>query len=673
MSRRTSLQVDSSSQRRPTTRESPPLLPIIHRIVIESRHNKIINSSSATLGPQIEALSPGNSQDYNDQRVSMDATALINELGMESSMISSQKNVSHHIIVETSQDIQQQQHQYLDNALQRTSAIASSCNRSSVAGGTLGSSCYLNLNSPITLYNPRLDYEPLNTVNYYTSRNRASISPGGLLVEEEEYDIGCAFDYTLAQYPEKHYSSDLNHVNNKITHSHSLIDSEVDSTHYHESLQAAVAGTDNTGGGGGGSISIDRNNTTASAVLILASSEEHDNTKKIEVIREYLNSFRDTSKILFIKYWFLLGLSFVIGMAWLFPDVGKTNGTIQAQYTIKWGAVIIIFLLSGLGIDVRVMLKTFLKWRLHLVIQGNNFLVMPFLMYGIILMLIQGHFKLNTAVYKGWMIAMSTSTTVSSNVVMTRNAKRNDSGALFNAAFGNLLGIFVCPALMTVFQQDPRVFPPDTPHGKPNYINILRTLGFTVRLPLVVGQIIRFLFSERVKRIATKLRFPIINNLALLLLVWSVFCDGVASRAFHQITAVDIVSIVFINMFMYVFGCFLCVFVSRVPWPVFLPEPQGLDQWRFNQQDTIAIMYCGATKTVSMGIPLINVLYAQSSYGVVGVLSLPLLLYHITQYVIKKFKSSTCLTFTLINFLCRLRLFIGNFQVQILKNWIKNK
>ncbi|KAI9477705.1 putative sodium bile acid cotransporter, partial [Zychaea mexicana] len=360
-----------------------------------------------------------------------------------------------------------------------------------------------------------------------------------------------------------------------------------------------------------------------------------------------LNATNKTAKSLFIKYWFLLGLAFVIGMAWLFPDVGKANGTIQAQYTVKWGAVIVIFLLSGLGIDVRVMLKTILRWRLHLVIQVINFLVLPFLMYAIVLMLITANAKIDNSVYKGWMIALSTSTTVSSNVVMTRNAKGNDSGALFNAAFGNILGIFICPALMTVFQQDARVFPPGTPHGNPDYVNILRNLGFTVLLPLVVGQLVRYRFSEPVKKIAAKLRFPIINNLALLCLVWSVFCDGVASNAFDQMTAVDIVSIVFVDIFMYVFGCALCLFVARAPWPSkFVSEPQWISQWRFGREDTVAIMYCGATKTVSMGIPLINVLYSQNSYGVVGVLSLPLLLYHIIQ------------------------LFIGNFQVQILKRWI---
>lgn len=32
-----------------------------------------------------------------------------------------------------------------------------------------------------------------------------------------------------------------------------------------------------------------------------------------------------------------------------------------------------------------------------------------------------------------------------------------------------------------------------------------------------------------------------------------------------------------------------------------------------------------------MGIPLINVLYSNENYGEVGILSLPLLMYHISQ------------------------------------------
>lgn len=322
-----------------------------------------------------------------------------------------------------------------------------------------------------------------------------------------------------------------------------------------------------------------------------------------------LQRYKKVAYALFIRYWFLLGLAIVIGLAWAFPQVGKTNGDIEAQYTVKWGAVIVIFLLSGLGLEVSVMLKTILKWRLHLIVQTINFILLPFIMYGIVRFFISVHADLDMTVYKGWMIALSTSTTVSSNAIMTRNANGNDGAgkktkvdisrfrylylqtALFNAALGNVLGIFVSPALMTAFQNDPIVFEPGTDRGNPDYLSVLKTLGSTVLAPLVVGQIIRYLFSVRVKYLAAKCKFSIINSLALLCLVWSVFCDGVASDAFTKMTGVDIVAIIFVDIFMYLFGCAACLFVARLPWPTkYINEPKWVAKWRFSRKDAVAIM-----------------------------------------------------------------------------------
>lgn len=359
------------------------------------------------------------------------------------------------------------------------------------------------------------------------------------------------------------------------------------------------------------------------------------------------SKIRKTSWALFVKYWFLLGLAFVIGLAWAIPTVGKSYGSIQAQYTVKWGAVIVIFLLSGLGLDVKVMFKTILRWRLHLYVQVVNFIVLPFLAWGIVRFFIAVGASIDEMVYQGWIIALSTSTTVSSNSVMTRNANGNDGAAVFNAALGNVLGIFISPALMTVFGDDRILFPPGSARGKPDYIKVLFQLGLTVLVPLVVGQIIRFLFPVFIKKWSQKLKFPIINSIALLVMVWSVFCDGVASDAFHKLSGADIVAIIGVDIFMYLFGCALCIFICRLPWPQRFAEPAWLDRYRLSRKDAAAVMYCGATKTVSMGIPLINVLYSGTSFGVVGVLSLPLLLYHICQ------------------------LFIGNFQVSLLKKWIE--
>lgn len=152
--------------------------------------------------------------------------------------------------------------------------------------------------------------------------------------------------------------------------------------------------------------------------------QQQDQTSRLQKIKK-------VAYTLFVRYWFLLGLGIVIGLAWAFPQVGKANGDIQAQYTVKWGAVIVIFLLSGLGLEVSTMLRTILQWRLHLIVQTINFILLPFVMYGIVRFFIAVHADLDMTVYKGWMIALSTSTTVSSNAIMTRNANGNDGAGIY--------------------------------------------------------------------------------------------------------------------------------------------------------------------------------------------------------------------------------------------------
>ena len=60
-------------------------------------------------------------------------------------------------------------------------------------------------------------------------------------------------------------------------------------------------------------------------------------------------------------------------------------------------------------------------------------------------------------------------------------------------------------------------------------------------------------------------------------------------------------------------------------------------------------MFCGATKTLAMGIPLINALYEHKNNEITGLLSIPLIIYHVLQLI------------------------IGAFQVILLKKWVRNE
>ena len=65
-------------------------------------------------------------------------------------------------------------------------------------------------------------------------------------------------------------------------------------------------------------------------------------------------------------------------------SVGRNGGSIRAEYTIKWGAIALIFLLTGLSLSTRAFLNQALNWHLHIVTQVNSFFVFSAVVYGVV-------------------------------------------------------------------------------------------------------------------------------------------------------------------------------------------------------------------------------------------------------------------------------------------------
>ncbi|GAA5804299.1 SBF-like CPA transporter family-domain-containing protein [Helicostylum pulchrum] len=367
--------------------------------------------------------------------------------------------------------------------------------------------------------------------------------------------------------------------------------------------------------------------------------------------KSILVSIRKVSWALFVKYWFLLGLLVAIVLAILFPNVARKGGYIRAEWTIKWGAVVVIFLISGLSLRTKILAETILRVRLHFLIQFINLIIIPFSVFGLVLLFFKLHMNINSLLLVGVVIAASTPTTVSSNVVMTKNAKGNEASALMNAALGNVLGIFVSPALVSVFQGPLLLATPEDEStaqasGGVDFVQVLKQLGITVLAPLVVGQIIQWFFTEPVAKFKVKCRLSDVSSFMLLTMVWSVFSDAVYAGSFSAVKPKDIIAVAIMNAGFYILFSLLCLVLARLPLPRCINTPDWLKRLRYSREDTVAVMYCGATKTVAMGVPLINVLYQNGDPGMIGVLSTPLLLYHVEQLI------------------------LGNIEVELLKKWV---
>ncbi|KAF8981461.1 hypothetical protein BGZ46_002770 [Entomortierella lignicola] len=391
---------------------------------------------------------------------------------------------------------------------------------------------------------------------------------------------------------------------------------------------------------------------------------------------------------LWMKNWFLLGLIIVIIVARYAPSWGRTGGPIRPEYSVKYGITSCIFLLSGLSLKTKDLLISAMNYRAHLIVQITSFIIIPLFAKAVTELF--GLTGLNATLMAGMSVTSATPTTISSNVVMTANSGGNESLALFNAALGNLLGVFISPVIVLILLHGT----PQSPSGKNglDYGSILKDLGTTILVPIIVGQIILYFFPKQIAWAKSKVHFPTLNSSCLLILVWTVFCDAFYNNTFSSVNAGEIIAIGALQAFIFWAMTFLLAFFSRarpaklriikimeineakrIRREAELEQGQGQDQslesekdysevtqglslprspfQKFaeplDKKDTVAILFCGATKSVAMGIPMIKILYSSSSTSALaGLLATPLLIYHVEQ------------------------LFSGAFMVAWLKKWV---
>ncbi|KAF9413905.1 hypothetical protein BGZ94_000576 [Podila epigama] len=419
---------------------------------------------------------------------------------------------------------------------------------------------------------------------------------------------------------------------------------------------------------------------------------------------------------LWMKNWFLLGLVVVIVVARYVPDWGRTGGPIRPEYSVKYGITACIFLLSGLSLKTKDLLISAINYRAHLLVQITSFVIIPLVVKAVTALI--GLSTFNSTLLAGMAITSATPTTISSNVVMTANSDGNESLALFNAALGNLLGVFISPVIVLILLQHTDATPSDSQHGL-DYATILRDLGTTILVPILVGQIYLYFFPKSVAWAKKKVHFPTLNSSCLLILVWTVFCDAFYNDTFASVSAGEIIAIGALQGVTFWVMTFFLGFVARVRpakirilkimeenqqynerqerrleeatgrsdrhqnddstdtpvgqggavdadgdgdqrtihlRTVYPPVTDGLSLPRtriqqfvepMSKEDTVAVLFCGATKSVAMGIPMIKILYANGpGSSLAGLLATPLLIYHVEQ------------------------LFSGAFMVGWLKKWV---
>ncbi|KAL5360121.1 putative sodium bile acid cotransporter [Aspergillus floccosus] len=339
-----------------------------------------------------------------------------------------------------------------------------------------------------------------------------------------------------------------------------------------------------------------------------------------------------------LHQWLLIGMGIACVLAYYFPSVAKHGGTIRAEYTILYGAMALIFLISGLTIPRDKLLRHARNIRLHLLVQSISFLLVPALLLAIVHLILAADSsapapRIDPALLAGYLFTAAIPTTIASNVVMTRAARGDDAAALVEVLLANALGPFLSPAWTLAILPRAPAFDPwraASADLAAMYRDVFRQLGLGVLLPLVVGQAVRWSWPEATARVVERARLAKVGSFCMLLLVWSTFSSCFATGALQSLAAESIAFVVCFNV-----GLYLCL--TGVSFGLCrLPELGGGGKARrwvkhafrpVPPEETIAVCFCAPAKSTSLGIPLLYAMWAPLDLLVKAKTSVPVLLY----------------------------------------------
>lgn len=265
---------------------------------------------------------------------------------------------------------------------------------------------------------------------------------------------------------------------------------------------------------------------------------------------------------------------------------------------IDWG-IAAIFLLYGLKLNLKEVVKDISNWKLHVLVQLGTFILFPllvFIFYGLVK---------DTPHYSLWLSVFflsSLPSTVSSSVVMVSIAKGNVTSAIFNASISGIIGIVMTPLLMSFFIQNQAT--------NDSQSDIIQQLLLKVLLPIILGLLLNPIFKNLIKKYSKIIAE--FDRLIILLIVYESFSTAFLENIFSTIPILNFIILTFavIALFFVVYEILRIIAVK----------------FNFKREDVITATFCGSKKSLVHGSLFILVLGIPQEQKVLFLL--PVMIYH---------------------------------------------
>lgn len=310
------------------------------------------------------------------------------------------------------------------------------------------------------------------------------------------------------------------------------------------------------------------------------------------------------------KEWFMVGIVVAIGAAKLEPSVGVNGGPLKPEITVSYIAVATIFFNSGLSLKTEELTSALVHLKLHLFIQIFTLAFFPATIWLFLQLL--SVTSINEWLLKGLQTVGCMPPPVSSAVILTKAVGGNEAAAIFNSAFGSFLGIVVTPLLLLLFVSTLLGSSSSVP-----FTSIFSQLFMTVVVPLIIGQIVRRYIKDWLER--KKPPFGVVSSSVLLMIIYTTFCDTF-SNPHIDLDKFSLVLILFIIVSIQLsFMLLTFIFSTR-------------NNSGFTPADTVAIIFCSTHKSLTLGIPMLKIVFAGHEH--LSLISVPLLIYHPAQILL---------------------------------------
>ena len=174
-----------------------------------------------------------------------------------------------------------------------------------------------------------------------------------------------------------------------------------------------------------------------------------------------------------------------------------------------------ISVLAGLGLKTEEFSKAFQRLKFNLFIQVFNLGAVSSIVFGVSRGLASVN-AISHGLADGMVVCASLPLTINMVLVLTKSSGGDEAAAIFNAAFGNMLGVFLSPVLILGYLGVT---------GDIELLQVFYKLCARVVLPVTVGQLLQK-FSKPVTDFVKKYkpRFKTAQQYALIFIIYTVFC-----------------------------------------------------------------------------------------------------------------------------------------------------